>query len=130
MVFDKLFGWVRKKEEDPPVPLGRYSDNNKSVQKVQRWTDADELFKEKEYLKSIEAFFDYLCDEEQQNVQVNRQNGSFDFTLYQGSKIVRGKIENERIIAETAVAKMPEPSIPVMRRLLEMDFTFTIHVMP
>jgi hypothetical protein len=122
MVFDKLFGWVRKKEEDPPVPLGRYSDNNKSVQKVQRWTDADELFKEKEYLKSIEAFFDYLCDEEQQNVQVNRQNGSFDFTLYQGSKIVRGKIENERIIAETAVAKMPEPSIPVMRRLLEMDF--------
>ena len=56
MVFDKLFGWVRKKEEDPPIPLGRYSDNNKSVQKVQRWTDADELFKEKEFLKSIEAF--------------------------------------------------------------------------
>ena len=122
MVFDKLFGWVRKKEEDPPIPLGRYSDNNKSVQKVQRWTDADELFKEKEFLKSIEAFFDYLCDDEQQNVQIHKQNGSFNFTLYQGSKIVRGKIENERITAETAIARMPEPSIPVMRRLLEMDF--------
>jgi hypothetical protein len=122
MVFDKLFGWVRKKEEDPPIPLGRYSDNNKSVQKVQRWTDADELFKEKEFLRSIEAFFDYLCDDEQQNVEVENQNGSFNFTLYQGSKIVRGKIENERITAETAIARMPEPSIPVMRRLLEMDF--------
>jgi hypothetical protein len=122
MVFDKLFGWVRKKEEDPPIPLGRYSDNNKSVQKVQRWTDADEFFKEKEYMKSIEAFFDYLCDDEQQNVTVNRNNGSLEFMLYQGSKIVRGKIANERITAETAIAKMPEPSIPVMRRLLEMDF--------
>ena len=122
MVFDKLFGWVRKKEEDPPIPFGRYSDNNKSVQKVQRWTEADELFKEKDYLKSIEAFFDYLCDDEQQNVIVNKHNGSMDFTLFQGSKIIRGKIENERITAETAIAKMPEPSTPVMRRLLEMDF--------
>jgi len=122
MVFDKLFGWVRKKEEDPAIPFGRYSDNNKSVQKVQRWTDADQLFKEKEFMKSIEAFFDYLCDDEQQNVQVNRHNGTIDFTLYQGSKIIRGKIENERITAEAAIARMPEPSIPVMRRLLEMDF--------
>lgn len=122
MVFDKLFGWVRKKEEDPPIPLGRYSDNNKSVEKVQRWTDADELFKEKEYMKSIEAFFDYLCDDEQQNVTIIRNNGSLDFTLYQGSKVVRGKIDNERVSAETAIANMAEQSIPVMRRLLEMDF--------
>ena len=122
MVFDKLFGWVRKKDEDPPIPLGRYSDNNKSVEKVQRWSDADELFKEKEYIKSLEAFFDYLCDDEQQNVTVSRDNGSLAFTLFQGSKIVRGKIENERVIAETAIARMAEPSIPVMRRLLEMDF--------
>lgn len=122
MVFDKLFGWVRKKEEDPAIPFGRYSDNNKSVQKVQRWTDADELFKEKEYLKSIEAFFDYLCDDEQQNVIVNQNNGTMEFSIYQGSKIIRGRVANERITAESAIARMPDPSIPVMRRLLEMDF--------
>ena len=122
MVFDKLFGWVRKKEEDPVIPFGRYSDNNKSVQKVQRWTEAEELFKEKEYIKSIEAFFDYLSDDEQLNVVVNRNNGIIDFSLYQGSKIIRGKIDNERVAAETAIAKMGEPSIPVMRRLLEMNF--------
>ena len=122
MVFDKLFGWVRKKEEDPDIPFGRYSDNNKSVQKVQRWTEAEELFKEKEYIKSIEAFFDYLSDDEQLNVVVNRNNGIIDFSLYQGSKIIRGKIDNVRVAAQTAIAKMGEPSIPVMRRLLEMDF--------
>lgn len=122
MVFDKLFGWVRKKEEDPPIPFGRYSDNNKSVQKVQRWTEADELFREKEFMKSIEAFFDYLCDDEQQNVQLHRENGTLNFTLHQGSKIIRGKIDNERVTAETAIAIMHESSVPVMRRLLEMDF--------
>lgn len=122
MVFDKLFGWVRKKEPDPPIPFGRYSDNNKSVQKVQRWTDADEFFKAKEFMKCIDAFFDYLLDEEQENVILNRQNGTLEFTVYQGSKIIRGKIDNQKIIAETAIARMPEPSIPVMRRLLEMDF--------
>lgn len=122
MVFDKLFGWVRKKEPDPPIPFGRYSDNNKSVQKVQRWTDADEYFKAKEFMKCIDAFFDYLVDEEQQNVILNRQNGTLEFTVYQGSKIIRGKIDNQKLIAEAAIARMAEPSIPVMRRLLEMDF--------
>lgn len=122
MVFDKLFGWVRKKEEDPAIPFGRYSDNNKSVEKVQRWTDADELFKEKEFWKSVDAFFDYLCDDEQGNVVLNRNNGSVDFMLYQGSKVVRGTIDNEKVTAEAAIARMPEPSVPVMRRLLEMNF--------
>lgn len=122
MVFDKLFGWVRKKEPDPPIPFGRYSDNNKSVQKVQKWTEADEHFKSKEFMKCIDAFFDYLHDEEQENVILNRQNGTLEFTIYQGSKIIRGKIDNQKITAETAIARMPEPSIPVMRRLLEMDF--------
>src|SRR5215213_2398074 len=119
MVFDKLFGWVRKKEEDPVIPFVRYSDNNKSVLKVQRWNEADQLFKEKEYIKSIEAFFEYLSDEEQQNVFISRDNGTMNFTLYQGSKIVHGKIDNESITAEASIARMPEPSIPVMRRLLE-----------
>jgi hypothetical protein len=122
MVFDKLFGWVRKKEEDPLIPFGRYSDNNKSVEKVQKWTEAEELFKQKEYMKSIEAFFDYLCDDEQQNIALEKKNGEIEFKLYQGSKLIRGKADNQGVIAEAVIAKMEEPSIPVMRRLLEMNF--------
>lgn len=122
MVFDKLFGWVRKKEPDPLIPFGRYSDNNKSVQKVQRWTDADQHFKAKEYMQCIDAFFEYLRDDEQQNVVVNRDNGTIEFTIYQGSKVVRGKIDNEKITAEASIARMPDPNIPIMRRLLEMGF--------
>jgi len=50
-MLDKLFGWGRKKPElpEPDIQFGRYSDNNKPVHKVDRWTDADNLFKEKKY---------------------------------------------------------------------------------
>src|SRR5687767_7724738 len=63
-MLDKLFGWSKKKPEipEPGIHFGRYSDNNKPVHKVDRWTDADNLFKEKKYQESFDAFFDYLKD--------------------------------------------------------------------
>ena len=122
MVLDILFGWMKRKEDDPAIAFGRYSDNNKSAQKVERWTEADNFFKEKEYQKSIDAFFDYLCDEEQDNVKLEKKDGVTHFTVYQGSKVVNGEVTSGRIRAEIKMARMPEPSIPVMRRLLEMNF--------
>lgn len=122
MVFDKLFGWVKKKEEDPPIPFGRYSDNNKSVRQVEKWTEADALFKQNDYRGCIDAFFDYLCDDEQRNVEMEQNNGITSFRLYQGSKLIRGEINNERIKAEAQLVKMAVPNVPVMRRLLEMNF--------
>jgi hypothetical protein len=122
MVFDKLFGWVKKKDADPDIPFGRYSDNNKPVEKVNRWTDADNLFKEKKYAESMEAFFDYLCDESQQNVIKEKKGESTLFRLYQGSKLVRGEIDKEKVKAEVTMARMTDPATPVMRRLLEMNF--------
>lgn len=125
-MFDKLFGRGKKKEEprpDPDIPFGRYSDNNKPVSKVSRWTDADNLFKEKKYPESLDAFFDYLRDESVQNVVYERNGAEGRFSLYQGSKIVRGHFTGGQLKAEVTLAKMPQPSVPVMRRLLEMNFT-------
>lgn len=128
-MFDKLFGWGRRKEEQPvPGPsvdilFGRYSDNNKPVSKVNRWTDADNLYKEKKYQECIDAFFDYLRDDTAKNVVYERSGNDGRFELFQGSKIVRGRFDGERMQAEVTLAKMPQPSIPVMRRLLEMNFS-------
>jgi len=122
-MLDKLFGWGKKKEEpEPSVSFGRYSDNNKHNEKVNRWTDADALFKEKKYFESISAFFEYLKDDAAQNVLHERNGNEGRFELFQGSKIVRGTYNNEQLIAEATLAKMPQPSVPVMRRLLEMNF--------
>jgi hypothetical protein len=125
-MLDKFFGWGKKKEEsqqEPPIPFGRYSDNNKPVAKVNRWTDADSLFKEKKYADSFDAFFEYLRDDSLQNVVYERNGAEGRFEFYQGSKIVRGQFNGENVKAEVTLARMPQPSVPVMRRLLEMNFT-------
>ncbi len=124
-MFDKLFGRVKRKEESPAAPdiiFGRYSDNNKPVAKVNRWTEADNLFKEKKYAECFDAFFDYLRDDAVQNVVYERNGAEGRFHLYQGTKIVRGHFNNELVKAEVTLARMPQPSVPVMRRLLEMNF--------
>jgi hypothetical protein len=92
------------------------------VAKVNRWTDADNLFKEKKYMDSLDAFFEYLRDDAAQNVVYERNGAEGRFELYQGSKIVRGNFTNETLKAEVTLARMPQPSVPVMRRLLEMNF--------
>lgn len=124
-MLDKIFGWGKRKEDEksePAITFGRYSDNNKPVAKVNRWTEADNLFKEKKFDVSIDAFFDYLKDDLAQNVVYERNGAEGRFELFQGSKIVRGKFNSEQINAEVTLAKMPQPSVPVMRRLLEMNF--------
>ena len=123
-MLDKLFGRKKKPEtqQSPEISFGRYSDNNKTVAKVNRWTDADKLFKEKKYPESFDAFFDYLRDDGQQNVVYQRNGGEGRFECYQGSKILRGNFNGEVFQAEVTLARMPQPSVPVMRRLLEMNF--------
>ncbi len=126
-MLDKLFGWGKKKDEPkgagPDLHFGRYSDNNKPVAKVNRWTDADNFFKEKKFPESFDAFFEYLRDDGAQNVVYERNGHEGRFHLYQGSRIVRGSFDKERVSAEVTLARMPQPSVPVMRRLLEMNFT-------
>jgi hypothetical protein len=123
-MFDKLFGGGKKQAAArPDISTGRYSDNNKTVEKVNRWTDADALFKEKKFPESIDAFFDYLRDDAVGNVILERQGAEFNFRIYQGSKIVRGSGNETHLQAEVSLAKMPQPSVPVMRRLLEQNFS-------
>lgn len=122
-MLDKLFGRSKKKADvEPAIYFGRYSDNNKPVEKVNRWTEAENLFKEKKYPESFDAFFEYLRDDALANVahERNESNGRFEF--YQGSKIVRGNYNNDQLHAEVNLARMPNANVPVMRRLLEMNF--------
>src|SRR5437764_3666053 len=119
----KFFGWFSRKDTVvPDIRFGRYSDNNKTVGKIARWSDAERLFKENKKLESLDAFFDYLKDEEEDNVIHERTGPEGQFEIFQGSKIVRGEYNEEKLKAEVTLARMPKPSTPVMRRLLEMNF--------
>ncbi len=125
-MLEKIFSWSKKKPEEdaePEIIFGRYSDNNKSVAKVEKWNAADSLFKEKKYYESFAAFFDYLSDEETGNVTHVQEGKKGRFEFYQGSKIIRGFYNENTFEARALLAAMPQPSVPVMRRLLEMNFT-------
>src|SRR5215203_2334124 len=105
-MLEKIFTWSKKKEDgepetiEPQLRFGRYSDNNKPVEKVARWNDADTLFKEKKWHESIVAFFDYLRDDEANNVQHTPAGKGGTFQIYQGSKIIRGFYDEEKLQAE------------------------------
>ena len=124
-MLEKLFGRSKKKGEAPlpDIQFGRYSDNNKTTGKVARWTDADNHFKDKKIYECFDAFFDYLKDDGVNNVVHERNQKEGRFELVQGSKIVRGTYNEDRLVAEVMLARMPQPSVPVMRRLLELNFS-------
>jgi hypothetical protein len=133
-MLDKIFSWSKKKTEEiePGIRLGRYSDNNKTVEKVDRWNEAESLFREKRYYESITAFFDYLRDDEEENVFHSQEGTKGNFLFYQGSKVIRGYYSEDILEAEVHLAQMPQPGVPVMRRLLEMNFNlyytrYTLH---
>src|SRR5687767_3928621 len=124
-MLDKIFKRSKKAEPDitsPGILFGRYSDNNKPVAKVEKWNEADALFKAKKYYESIEVFFDYLRDDELENVTLETNSKGGTFYFFQGSKIIRGFYNEENFEAEVILAIMPQPNVPVMRRLLEMNF--------
>ncbi|HEX2606300.1 MAG TPA: hypothetical protein VHK91_02930, partial [Flavisolibacter sp.] len=109
-MLDKIFSWTKKKPEEeqvrPEIIFGRYSDNNKSVAKVEKWNEADALFKERKYHASIASFFDYLRDEEVDNVVHQQEGTTGSFVFYQGSKVIRGSYDEKMFKAETSLATM------------------------
>lgn len=117
-----------KKTGDPfagleGIRFGRYSDNNKSREKTQAWYVAEDRFKEKNYAASFTAFFDYLRDEQEDNVVFRQDGVNISFTLIQGSKKIHGSSDGATINAHSALAVMESPSTAVMRRLLEMNYS-------
>lgn len=103
--------------------FGRYSDNNKSYQKTRRWYDAEDLFKDKKYQESLFAFFEYLRDDEEDNVTFTQEGETFRFTILQGSKKIHGYSDGKTITACAPLALMPTPITAVMRRLLDMNYS-------
>lgn len=106
----------------PEIRFGHYSDNNKSYRKMQRWYEAEDAFKEKNYLKAFPAIFDYIADDAAQNLSFTPEGNCFTFELFQGSKKISGFCDGTRLIARVCLAHLPQPNIPVMRRMLDLNY--------
>lgn len=123
LMLGKIFGISKKKTEvSSGLPVGRYSDNNKTPEQMKNWDESESLYKEGKYLESIEQFFLYLRDPLANNVVFEKTGNGFEFQISQGSKIIRGSGNETHMQAKAMLARMEQVSVPVMRRLLEHNY--------
>lgn len=121
-LFDRLFGNSDEKGATPNVHFGRYSDSYKSAEKFEVWDRALSFFEDQQYLKCYKEFFDYLRDDQEENVECWDEDSSIRFELYQGSKKITGFANKEQIRAEAKIAHSERLNVGFMRRLIEKNF--------
>jgi len=120
--FDRIFNTDTPLEDEPDIKFGRYSDAYKSKEQYDHWDNALSLFDKKSYLDAYEQFFKYLYDEDEKNVSWKKNNEGYNFTIFQGSKIIRGTLDEKFIRVETKVAQIKAPGVGFMRRLVEKNY--------
>ncbi len=135
-IFNKLFGGKSDKDDSAKstgasdnqggryntVVFGRYTDCNKDVLQLDNWTKSLKAFGEKRYVDSYEYFLNYIKDRSIDNVKVTRNGDAVDFELIQGSKRIVGRGDSKAFVAEASIAIMEKESIPVMRKLMALNF--------
>ncbi|WP_338813038.1 hypothetical protein V9L05_16995 [Bernardetia sp. Wsw4-3y2] len=114
------------------IRFGRYSDAHKTLEKYDSWARSTGFFEEKNYLQAYLEFFNYLLDDNESNlnydtVQINKDGNvadfKIDFTLQQGSKIVRGFANSEEFVGEVKLVQVKgDLHVALGRRLMEMNY--------
>lgn len=121
-LFERLFG-ADSTNTEPKISFGRYSDCYRTPAQEEAFDIAVQEFKKGNHEKAYVAFFNYLLDENEQNVRVWKDNGVLNFELFQGSKKVTGYASAQKLYAEAKVARVKTLNSEFMRRLLEENFT-------
>ncbi|MEK7256992.1 MAG: hypothetical protein AAB316_19715 [Bacteroidota bacterium] len=108
--------------QTPAIRFGRFTDSYRSPEQEQAFDAAIETFEKRKYLDSCEAFFAYLFNEGENNVQVWKQGNRLRFELLQGSRKVTGFADHQKFYAEAKIAKAKSLQTSFMRRLLEANY--------
>ena len=121
-LWDRLFGNT-KVIDQPNLKFGRYSDAYKSSEQYAAWDKALQYFDEGKILESYHYFFFYLKDPNEDNLEIiELDDGTFEFTIYQGSKKILGEISDDKLKIHTQVARIKKLHIGFLRRLLEQNY--------
>ncbi len=104
------------------VRFGRFTDAYKTEKQYDAWDQSIQLFEKGDYLKAYEIFFDYLRDEEEANVKLDKIEEGLVFEFYQGSRMISGKAMAKKVSATSRVVKTNKFEPLLMKRLLERNF--------
>lgn len=109
-------------QNSPSVVFGRYTDCNKNTKQLQHWNDSILAFKNQSYVDSFEHLLNYVRDEQVNNLTLKRTGDQVDFEFIQGSQRVKGEANRNQFRAEAYIVEMPIPSIPVMRKVMNLNY--------
>lgn len=104
------------------ISFGRYTDINKNKKQLEHWKNANDQFKDKNYVDAFEQFLNYLRDDSLNNVRITRTGDVVTFELIQGSKIIKGRGDAEKFWAEADIVVMDQPNVAVMRKLMSINY--------
>ena len=104
------------------IEFGRFTDINKNQKQLDAWKASNDQFKAKNYVDAFEQFLIYIGDDDIQNVKYTRTPDAVEFEIIQGSKVIRGRGDANKFSAEANIVIMDEPSIPVMRKLMSINY--------
>ncbi len=109
--------------------FGRFISYKKNTQQQEQYQESKKAFTQQRYLDGYEHYFNYLrfyyADEDSGNISYKRDDNLLQFTLIQGSAIIKGDITPTRLSAKANIAHVVKDNIAVMRRLLEKNYMYT-----
>lgn len=108
----------------PQIQFGRLHEPVKSTSKFLLWEESSEDFNNEKYLLSYRKLLEFLSSESQQNVKYHTHKDKIVFSIYQGSKIISGFANFNKLVAEAKIVKIKAPSERLFLYLLEENYKF------
>lgn len=123
-IWDRLFGnnELSTSDDQPNYRFGRYSDAYKTVANYHAWDKALDDFEAERFQDAFCAFFDYLRDEEEDNVRYTIDDGKLYFEFYQGSKRITGFADEQQFRAEAKIARIGAVPAALFQRLTSENY--------
>ncbi len=102
--------------------FGQYAGVEKNKLQCDYFEKSIQNYKVQKFLDAFEYFFRYLRSSETENLAFTRDKSKIDFSLIQGSKIIRGLINEQDIYAEAEIVRFADTETKVMHKLLQENY--------
>ncbi len=121
-----FFNYIRRKlaqsDSGPDVKFGRHTINTKEKEELALLGEAIHLFEDNKLLESIEYLLNYLRNDMEDNLAYDVEGEELFFELFQGSKQIMGRCNNEKFVAISEIAQLKSSNIGLFRKLLERNY--------
>lgn len=121
-LLDTLLGRSKNEEVSSQSVFGRYSDSQKSDVKYDRWDRALKAYEEGMYLENFTHLLEFLKDDSLNNLSYSEHRGVITFQFYQGSKLIVGVADRNKLRAEAKIAVTSKLELGFTRTLIEQNF--------